>query len=182
MLGENALLLRVLIDACGAAARSTGRRLSGRLLRVILLPLLERLSDPCALVANAADTALRSICMHGGYATAAVSGSDAAVAASGAAAANAAEHVLCTAPVAAASTAERGGLAALVAANADYVVDGVCRQLRSLGAHPRAPQLLAALLRKAGVGPELVPLLAEPAQAAIKVGSSLVLSACMHDL
>jgi hypothetical protein len=44
----------------------------------------------------------------------------------------------------------------------------VCRQLRQLEAHPRAPQMLAALLRKAGAGPELLPLLAEPARAALQ--------------
>ena len=61
------------------------------------------------------------------------------------------------------------GLRALVVANVDYIVDAVSRQLRSLGAHPRAPQLLAALLRKAGVAPQLLPLLAEPARAALQV-------------
>lgn len=57
----------------------------------------------------------------------------------------------------------------MVGANADYVVDGVCRQLRSLQQHPRAPQLLAALLREAGVSAALMPLLAEPLRAALSV-------------
>lgn len=61
------------------------------------------------------------------------------------------------------------GLSQLVGANADYVVDGVCRQLRSLQQHPRAPQLLAALLREAGVSAALMPLLAEPLRAALSV-------------
>jgi hypothetical protein len=59
-------------------------------------------------------------------------------------------------------------LSALIRANSDYVVDGVCRQLRALEHHPRAPHMLAALLRKARCGPELLPLLAEPARAALQ--------------
>ena len=38
-----------------------------------------------------------------------------------------------------------------------------------LDRHPRAPHLLAALMHKAGVAPELLPLLAEPARAAVQV-------------
>lgn len=101
-----------------------------------------------------------------------------------------------------------GSLQRLVAANADYVVDGMCRQLRQvkiccccgccrccharatsrscapltplcrcfapppllqLDAYPRAPQLFTALLQQAGVAPQLLPLLAEPARSAIQV-------------
>ncbi|KAL4440079.1 hypothetical protein ABPG75_003080 [Micractinium tetrahymenae] len=61
-----------------------------------------------------------------------------------------------------------GSLRRLVAANADYVVDGMCAQLRQLEAHPRAPQLFSALLQQAGVAPELLPLLVEPARSAIQ--------------
>jgi hypothetical protein len=57
----------------------------------------------------------------------------------------------------------------LVGANADYVVGGVCRQLRNLQHHPRAPQLLSALLREGGVSAALLPLLAEPLRAALSV-------------
>jgi hypothetical protein len=133
VLGANALLLHCLIDGVGAAARCAGLAFSSssaRLLRTSLLPLLERLADPCPLVASAAAGALASICRHTGY------------------------------PL---------GLSQLVGANADYVVDGVCRQLRSLQQHPHAPQLLAALLREAGVSAALLPLLAEPLRAALSV-------------
>lgn len=37
--------------------------------------------------------------------------------------------------------------------------------------YPRAPHLLAVLMRKAGMAPELLPLLAEPARAAVQVSS-----------
>ncbi len=62
-----------------------------------------------------------------------------------------------------------GSLAALVAANADYVVDAVCGQLRDLRAHPRAPHLLATLLRRSRVAPQLLPLMAEPLRRALQV-------------
>ncbi|KAK9820989.1 hypothetical protein WJX81_002818 [Elliptochloris bilobata] len=129
-LGQNALLARVLLEAVGAMARAAGPRFasSGRLLRPMLLPLLERLADPCPSVAASAAAAISSVCSHCGYA----------------------------------------GLDGLVAGNADYVVDGLCRQLRHLDEHPRAPFLFAALLRRAGVAPALLPLLAEPARAAVR--------------
>lgn len=38
-----------------------------------------------------------------------------------------------------------------------------------LDAYPRAPQLFTALLQQAGVAPELLPLLAEPARNAVQV-------------
>ncbi|KAK9915923.1 hypothetical protein WJX75_006066 [Coccomyxa subellipsoidea] len=60
------------------------------------------------------------------------------------------------------------GLEELVQANADYIVDGLCRQLRHLDNHPRAPYLFAGLLLRAGVAPALLPLLAEPARAAVQ--------------
>ena len=45
VLGENVMLLRVLLESVGAAARAAGPRFasSGRLLRTVLLPTLERL-------------------------------------------------------------------------------------------------------------------------------------------
>lgn len=52
--------------------------------------------------------------------------------------------------------------------NADYIVDGMCRQLRQLEQHPNAPQLFAVLLQEAGVAPQLLPLLAEPARSALQ--------------
>ncbi|KAK9808680.1 hypothetical protein WJX72_001826 [[Myrmecia] bisecta] len=130
VLGENALLMRVLLETVGVAARAIGLRFTanGRILRTVLLPVLERMGDPSPFVAAAAATAVGSICMHCGYAS----------------------------------------LQGLVAANADYIVDGVCRQLRHLDEYPRAPHLFAALLRKAGVAPSLLPLLAEPARAAFQ--------------
>jgi hypothetical protein len=136
VLGANALLLRCLIDCVGTSARCAGPSFSSgssTLLRTCLLPLIERLADPCPLVSTAAAGALDSVCRHTGY------------------------------PL---------GLSQLVGANADYVVDGVCRQLRSLQQHPRAPQLLAALLREGGVSAALLPLLAEPLRAALSVSLS----------
>ncbi|GLC59559.1 hypothetical protein PLESTB_001500300 [Pleodorina starrii] len=126
-LGENVMLLRVVLEAVGAAARAVGRRFAtqGRLLRAVLVPLLELLGDPSPPVAAAADTALQSICLHCGYG---------------------------------------GSLSSLLGANADYVVDSLCGRLRDLQRHPRAPQLLAALLRRAGVAPQVLPLMAEPLQ------------------
>ena len=55
-----------------------------------------------------------------------------------------------------------------MAANTDYIVDGLCSQLRAIDAHPRAPGLFAALLSSAGVPAALMPLLAEPARAAVR--------------
>jgi len=43
-----------------------------------------------------------------------------------------------------------------------------------LDAYPRAPQLFTALLQQAGVAPELLPLLAEPARNAVQVGVELL--------
>lgn len=136
-LGSNALMLRSLAEASGAAGRVLGTRLggTGRTLRGVLIPLLERLADPCALVAGAAGNALTCISHHCGYG---------------------------------------GSVKVLVSRNADYVVDAVCGQLRDLGTHPRAPMLLAALLRRGGgVGPELLPRMAEPLGAALRVGRGL---------
>lgn len=62
------------------------------------------------------------------------------------------------------------GVSQLVGANADYVIDGLCARLRALRRHPRAAQLLAALLQRCGVAPELLPMMAEPLRGAIAVG------------
>ena len=56
----------------------------------------------------------------------------------------------------------------LVAANTDYIVDGLCGQLRAIDAHPRAPALFATLLGRSGVPAALLPLLSEPARAAVR--------------
>lgn len=69
MLGENALLARVLLEGMGAFARALGRRYreSGRLTYVVLIPLLERLADPCPSVCASAAAAIGSLCLHCGY-------------------------------------------------------------------------------------------------------------------
>ena len=99
VLGRNALLVRAACEAVGTAARSVGPAFSsdGRLLRPALLPLLERLADPCPSVAASAAAAVGSICLHCGPPT----------------------------------------FQQLVAANADYIVDEACRQLRHLPQYPR---------------------------------------------
>ncbi|CAL5218647.1 g350 [Coccomyxa viridis] len=130
VLGENALLARVLLEGVGAFARALGGRYpaSGRLMYTVLIPLLERLANPCPSVSAAAAVAIGSLCVHSSYAS----------------------------------------FDELVRGNADYIVDGLCRQLRHLEDHPRAPALFAALLRRAGVAPALLPLLVEPARAAVQ--------------
>lgn len=92
------MLVRSCLEAVGTLARALqgGLTSNGRLLRAVLLPVLERLSDPCASVASSAAAAISSLCFHGGYAT----------------------------------------FGQLVAANADYIVDGLCKQLRRLSDHP----------------------------------------------
>ena len=99
MLGENAVLISSLLEAVGTFARVLGPSFAskGLFLNRTLLLLLERLADPCPLVASSAGLALGSLCLHCGYPT----------------------------------------RQALLASNADYLVDGLCRQLRSIGTHPR---------------------------------------------
>ena len=96
--GVNAMLVRICLEAVGTLARALrgGLTSNGRLLRAVLLPVLERLTDPCASVAASAAAAISSLCFHGGCAT----------------------------------------FGQLVAANADYIVDGLCKQLRRLSDHP----------------------------------------------
>ncbi|XP_023644344.1 TELO2-interacting protein 1 homolog isoform X2 [Capsella rubella] len=50
----------------------------------------------------------------------------------------------------------------LVVANADYVVDSICRQLRHLDLNPGVPNVLAAMLSYIGVAHDILPLLEEP--------------------
>lgn len=99
VLGENAVLISALLEAAGTFARILGPSFAtkGLFLRETLLLLLERLADPCPLVASSAGVALGSVCLHCGYPT----------------------------------------RQALLASNADYLVEGLCRELRSLATHPR---------------------------------------------
>lgn len=99
VVGENIVLARALLEAVGVFATSVGARYaaSGVLLRIVLLPVLERLGDPAAAVASSAAAAFGCICRSSGY----------------------------------------RGLPDLVAANADYVVDSLCAQLRELNSHSR---------------------------------------------
>ncbi len=64
------MLTRALLEGVGAFARALGRRYAagGRLMYTVLIPVLERLSDPCPSVASAASAAVGSICLHCGYA------------------------------------------------------------------------------------------------------------------
>ncbi|KAF8412889.1 hypothetical protein HHK36_000861 [Tetracentron sinense] len=50
----------------------------------------------------------------------------------------------------------------LVVANADYIIDSLCRQLRHLDLNPHVPNVLAAMLSYIGVAHEILPLLEEP--------------------
>ena len=71
VLGENALLVRVLLEAVGVCGRALGQQFcnNGRLIYTVLIPVLERLADPCPSVSAAAAAAIGSLCMHCGYAT-----------------------------------------------------------------------------------------------------------------
>ncbi|KAG7670538.1 hypothetical protein Ndes2526B_g00298 [Nannochloris sp. 'desiccata'] len=138
--GSNALLQRAILDCIGTSSRALGLQFTsnGRLIRSILLPVIQKLGDPCRIVAASADTTIQAMCTFCGYAQ-----------------------------------TTTGGLRQLVADNADYIVDGLCRQLRQPEIYPLAPQLFAALLRQGGVAPGLVPLLAEPARQAL-LGISII--------
>ena len=99
-LGENAVLIRAVLEAVGTFARMLGPRFAsnGLILRKVLLLLLERLADPCPSVAASAGAALGALCLHCGYPS----------------------------------------RQTLLSDNADYLVDGLCRQLRLLESHPRS--------------------------------------------
>ncbi|GLT63581.1 hypothetical protein SLA2020_361460, partial [Shorea laevis] len=60
------------------------------------------------------------------------------------------------------STSGHSSVGELVLANADYVIDSICRQLRHLDLNPHAPNVLAAMLSYIGVGHKILPLLEEP--------------------
>jgi len=139
-LGSNVLLQRAALECIGAAARVVGTAFStnGKFMRLVLLPLFEKLADASPLVRSSADAALTSICVHCGY---------------------------------------HGSMNMLISGNVDYIIDGLCRQLRNVQQHSRAPQLFAALLSRAGTAPEvLLPMLAEPAQRALRGVSILARS------
>ncbi|KAK4369546.1 hypothetical protein RND71_013338 [Anisodus tanguticus] len=53
----------------------------------------------------------------------------------------------------------------LVIANSDYIIDSICRQLRSLELNPDVPNVLAAMLSYIGVAHSILPLLEEPMRA-----------------
>ncbi|KAH0456804.1 hypothetical protein IEQ34_014711 [Dendrobium chrysotoxum] len=53
----------------------------------------------------------------------------------------------------------------LVVANADYIIDSLCRQLRHLDLNPHVPNVLAAMLSYVGAADEILPLLEEPMRA-----------------
>ncbi|KAJ0241840.1 hypothetical protein HA466_0211990 [Hirschfeldia incana] len=61
-----------------------------------------------------------------------------------------------------ATTSGHPSVGHLVVANADYVVDSICRQLRHLDLNPHVPSVLAAMLSYIGVAHEILPLLEEP--------------------
>ena len=67
--GCNVLLQRAILEFIGACARFLGPTftLDGRLMRTILLPVLEKLSDPAVAVSGAAKAAISSICGFCGY-------------------------------------------------------------------------------------------------------------------
>lgn len=53
-------------------------------------------------------------------------------------------------------------VAQLVVANADYIVDSMCRQLRHLDLNPHVPDVLASMLSYIGAAQDILPLLEEP--------------------
>lgn len=50
----------------------------------------------------------------------------------------------------------------LVVANADYIIDSLCQQLRHLDLNPHVPDVLAAMLSYIGAAHDILPLLEEP--------------------
>ncbi|URE23780.1 TELO2 interacting protein 1 [Musa troglodytarum] len=50
----------------------------------------------------------------------------------------------------------------LVVANADYIIDSLCYQLRHLDVNPHVPDVLAAILSCVGTARDILPLLEEP--------------------
>ncbi|KAI4374634.1 hypothetical protein MLD38_012606 [Melastoma candidum] len=50
----------------------------------------------------------------------------------------------------------------LVVANADYLIDSICQQLRHLDLNPQVPNVLAAMFSYVGVAEKILPLFEEP--------------------
>ncbi|CAN1318255.1 TELO2-interacting protein 1 homolog [Linum perenne] len=59
------------------------------------------------------------------------------------------------------ATCGHSSVGQLVLANADYVVDSICRQLRHLDLNPQVPDVLASMLSYIGVTHKVLPLLEE---------------------
>lgn len=62
-LGGNALVQKALLEMIGVCAKITGRNFatSGCTLRIVLMPVLERLGDPCPLVQSAAEVTVQVV-------------------------------------------------------------------------------------------------------------------------
>lgn len=138
VLGCNILLLRTVMDCIGVTAICMGGQFcnNGRFTRISLLPVVEKLDDPSAIVSSAALLALH--CMAIGCVS-----------------------------------RDGNSLRQLFYLNSDYVVDGLCRQLRQPELYPRAPNLFSAILKQNGIASGLLPLLAEPARHAL-LGTSIL--------
>ncbi|KAG8658701.1 hypothetical protein MANES_03G176500v8 [Manihot esculenta] len=65
-----------------------------------------------------------------------------------------------------ASTSGHPTVGQLILANADYVIDSVCQQLRHLDLNPHVPSVLASMLSYVGVAHKILPLLEEPMRSA----------------
>lgn len=173
VLGENALLARVLLEGVGSFARALGMRYrrNGRLMYTVLIPVLERLADPCPSVSAAAGAAMGSLCLHSGYSSfnelvgvlsTAASFSSCPASPSHRVLALSPPMIIPTAFACTLYTCSQGrselcmnskmwGMQ--VRGNADYIVDGLCRQLRHLESHPRYGTALIRLQeRDLGLG------------------------------
>lgn len=74
-------------------------------------------------------------------------------------------HICSAADVALRMLSESAGYLSvkdLVVANADYIIDSLCRQLRHVTLYPHAPNILAAVLSSIGAAHDILPLLVEP--------------------
>ena len=128
-LGCNALLLKAALECCGTAARALGQRftLNGRMLRAALLPLLEKLGKEggprvsCRWGGGPSLESLSTLPLHSHSPLPAADGTQIVCAAAQAAVASICQWC-----------GYGGSLQRLVASNADYVVDGMCRQLRQV--------------------------------------------------
>lgn len=148
--GASTVLQRACWDFVATAATFLGPRFvqSGAIMRLILLPLLQSLESLSGnLVQESASVALAALVRHGSEKSTTTSSSTAVT------------HL-----------PPSTGVSELVAANADYLVDGLCRHLRQPDRYPDAPRLFAGLLRQTGVPQTILPLLAEPVRIALQVG------------